>query len=650
MRCFLSSSSTIIMRLVLLLLLLLILDDTHGFVPLGETAAAAAAFETSRGIHRIPGRNYMQISSATTTTIACIARQRICRERYHLLRATELLEPETASEQSESASSSSSSSCIQTSSPSLFDETWLEDDDDNNNNDCQQQQQLPPWLSRYNEVTTTEQQDTDELFAWLEFSLRQQEWHAADIQEISQELRHLLVLNDNNGSKKDDNNNNGSNTVAVVAGCIDFLRTYLHAFVEHESKSWFVTKAVLLAAIQHYVDCISVRKKGIHDLILRQSILIQQEPGRMLGGMRQPEKEVSSSSSSSDNSQRRSTCNRKERCHKDTSTAIVLANKHTHGASKSSSSSSSPRDDNKATLDEIHSIVNGAARIKRAEIMSQVFLASANMSDTKTAQGIRSLLLAVTEDFRALAIRCVACLFRLEGILQYSSSHNGGNGSDEYLSRTPEVIRTAKEGISVYAPLAQRMGLPKLKARIEDAAFRILYRRQYKAVASLYFETGHMMKTVSNYLLSDITKTLHQDKSFMSQIEDLQITSRVKEPYSFWKKLLKNRTKLIAANNKGDLVASSADGSGSMGTLSVTNVQDVVAFRVVLRAKRFSDDEDDETTRARERILCYYVQSLLQLKWGGTRLKDYIQHPKRNVSRKCETCQQGSTGNDVVGN
>jgi ppGpp synthetase/RelA/SpoT-type nucleotidyltranferase len=237
-----------------------------------------------------------------------------------------------------------------------------------------------------------------------------------------------------------------------------------------------------------------------------------------------------------------------------------------------------------------------------------------------------------------LAIRCVACLYRLEGIL-----HHTGVGSAEYMTRTPEMVQTAREAVRVYATLAQRLGMHRLKSAIEERSFRILYHRQYRAVMALYRENGDAMYSVSTSLLSKITQTLHQDESLMAQLEDLQVTSRVKEPFSFWKKLLKTKSKQQLSSS-GDSSSSSPNSQTSSSQhstsflmrsdpLAITGVQDAVALRVVLKARKWKPEESDETTRARERILCYYVQHLIRSKWPALeadRYKDYIQFPKSN--------------------
>ena len=115
----------------------------------------------------------------------------------------------------------------------------------------------------------------------------------------------------------------------------------------------------------------------------------------------------------------------------------------------------------------------------------------------------------------------------------------------------------------------------------------------------------------------------------MAHMEYLEISSRVKEPYSFWKKMLKGKAKQRRKNAFS--LPSSQSGTVASG-LSFVQVKDGIALRVILKAKKESPDEPDETTRAREKLLCYYVQHLIRKQWPGDedRVKDYIQYPKPN--------------------
>jgi (p)ppGpp synthase/HD superfamily hydrolase len=172
--------------------------------------------------------------------------------------------------------------------------------------------------------------------------------------------------------------------------------------------------------------------------------------------------------------------------------------------------------------------------------------------------------------------------------------------------------------------------MQRLKAKLEDRAFRIMYRRQYQAVSSVYREKGAEMQSVSSNLSSHIEQVLRQNPSLMDQLEDLKVTSRVKEPYSLWKKLLTLRARRLTPSTA---LIGSTESSSTSSELSLFDVNDGIAVRIILRARKWSPDEPNETTRARERLLCYYVQQLLRNYWPSvdrSRVKDYIQFPKSN--------------------
>jgi ppGpp synthetase/RelA/SpoT-type nucleotidyltranferase len=200
----------------------------------------------------------------------------------------------------------------------------------------------------------------------------------------------------------------------------------------------------------------------------------------------------------------------------------------------------------------------------------------------------------------------------------------------------------------------QQLGLDRLKARIEDAAFQILYPRQYRAVTALYSNTRipavqdwrttqsqePSIESVSSDLHARFTDTLFEDSALMSQLETLQVSARVKERFSLWKKLVKKRFKDIRRRNAATMSLGSTSGpweSSSSALLSpsltVSSVQDAIALRVILRARKWHVSESAETTRAREQLLCYYVREKLRSQWPSvepSRVKDYIQYPKSN--------------------
>lgn len=293
--------------------------------------------------------------------------------------------------------------------------------------------------------------------------------------------------------------------------------------------------------------------------------------------------------------------------------------------------------------DHVVDIVTDAARLKKLEMVAGSVMEtkhSARVSpDRRDAENLRHLLLTETKDWRALAIRSAACLYRLRGI-------RAANQQSDFL--TPESIRASREALSIYAPLASRLGMHRLKNELEGAAFRILYRRQYQAVHSLHqrrggkkndddddddenSSIGESMRQVLDLVKTDMTAILESDPEFQVQVEDFEVTARVKEPYSLWKKMLR------------------------LGYHHVLQVPDALAVRIVLEAKRLTPDEPPEVTRARERALCYYAQKICLDRWpkaADPRFKDYIDKPKTNgyqsLHYTAETWWQGEPWNFEV--
>lgn len=272
-------------------------------------------------------------------------------------------------------------------------------------------------------------------------------------------------------------------------------------------------------------------------------------------------------------------------------------------------------------------IERDASRLKRLEMVASMVMNNSPTHshkvtpDSVKANNLRNLFLTESKDWRALAIRGAACLYRLRGILRSSESVH-------HLSK--EDNRVCREALHIYAPLASRLGMHRLKNELEETAFQILYPRQYATVMSLLQQTrdsmarrvtwnsrtswkpdiGESMEKILEQVQAEMTEILQNDAEFSEAVQDYTVTARVKEAYSTWKKMLRNKCDHIL------------------------QVPDAIAFRIVLNAKKYHDDEPEEIIRARERALCYYAQELCLQRWAPSsedaRFKDYIAAPKAN--------------------
>ncbi|GMH88702.1 hypothetical protein TrVE_jg988 [Triparma verrucosa] len=263
-------------------------------------------------------------------------------------------------------------------------------------------------------------------------------------------------------------------------------------------------------------------------------------------------------------------------------------------------------------------IAMGSARLKRIEtIATRVADDSVFGREKRWKQGsigaktLRSLLLSVTNDWRALAIRSAACLYRLQmlELLHNSSS----NPDEEDIARPEQLIATAREALHLFSPIASRLGMHKLKCKLDNAAFRVLFPRQHGKIVSMLDEEEQTkgMQAVLDATYNDVKRTLLEDEVFMAEISSLKIKARIKEPFSLWKKMLKT------------------------AKTQISEVPDAIAFRVILEAKE-NEDESSDVKRARERALCYYVQESILAKYPDQshkydeKRKDYIKSPKSN--------------------
>ena len=159
----------------------------------------------------------------------------------------------------------------------------------------------------------------------------------------------------------------------------------------------------------------------------------------------------------------------------------------------------------------------------------------------------------------------------------------------------------------------------RLKTELEDAAFRTLYPHSHSTVSSLCdtAEVGEGMKSVLSDISNQMKRLVQEDLYFMENIENVSITARLKEPYSIWRKMVK-------MSKRGDR---------KLSDISILDIPDAVALRVVFSARKLTEDESDVTTQRREEQLCYYILNLCTETWPETtssRFKDYVAKPKDN--------------------
>jgi len=193
-------------------------------------------------------------------------------------------------------------------------------------------------------------------------------------------------------------------------------------------------------------------------------------------------------------------------------------------------------------------------------------------------ESLRKFFMAMAEDLRVVIIKFADRLHNLR-TLQYV--------------REDKRERIAVESIEVYAPLANRLGMGKLKGELEDAAFPYAYPLEYKKVEDIIKERKDTFEKHLTKVREDLEVSLKKHK-----IKFSEINYRVKHKYSLYLKLLKY-------------------------DMDIEKIYDIVALRVVV-----------ETVEE-----CYRALGLVHSLWSPLpgRIKDYIAVPKPNGYRSVHT-------------
>jgi len=206
----------------------------------------------------------------------------------------------------------------------------------------------------------------------------------------------------------------------------------------------------------------------------------------------------------------------------------------------------------------------------------------------RNAENLRKFFISVAKDLRVLIIKLADRLHNIETL--------------EHV-RPDKQKRIALETLEIYAPLANRLSMGRLKGKLEDAAFRFAYPKEYEKVKEMLLEKKDAEEKYLIEVKDIIIKKIEEDK-----IKNFQIDYRQKHLYSLWKKLQKYH-------------------------MDIDKIYDIIALRVMVRS--VAD--------------CYHVLGLIHGEWipVPNRIKDYIASPKTNGYQSLHTTIFSGTGGIV---
>jgi len=224
--------------------------------------------------------------------------------------------------------------------------------------------------------------------------------------------------------------------------------------------------------------------------------------------------------------------------------------------------------------EEVAELVDGVTKISVYE--------NTAASNSK-AENFRKLILATSKDIRVLLVKLADRLHNMRTI--------------KSIENIEKRKRISQETMEIYAPLADRMGMHRIRDELEDLSFEILNYDARKLILDRLNEIKKNKEDIFDGLSLEIKDLLNNNNI------NAGIFGREKTPFSIWRKLQKKR-------------------------VSLEQITDIIGFRIIL-------DSIDE---------CYQTLGAIHKKWNCIpgKFKDYISSPKINGYKSLHTAVIGS--------
>lgn len=226
--------------------------------------------------------------------------------------------------------------------------------------------------------------------------------------------------------------------------------------------------------------------------------------------------------------------------------------------------------------DEIAMLVDGVTKLDKV-----------TYGDAAQAETVRKMIVAMSKDIRVLVIKLADRL------------HNARTWG---FMPPEKAEKKAKETLEIYAPLAHRMGIQKMKNELEDLSFAVLHPK-------IYSEIEHLVQQRQPQRERYLARVMH---ALREDLRDMRIRGEVKgrpkELYSIYQKM-------VVRGRDFD------------------EIYDLIAIRVIV-----------DTVRD-----CYAVLGAIHARWTPMpgRFKDYIATPKFNLYQSLHTTVVGPEGKPV---
>ncbi|MBN2012743.1 bifunctional (p)ppGpp synthetase/guanosine-3',5'-bis(diphosphate) 3'-pyrophosphohydrolase [candidate division KSB1 bacterium] len=216
-------------------------------------------------------------------------------------------------------------------------------------------------------------------------------------------------------------------------------------------------------------------------------------------------------------------------------------------------------------------VVSGISQINNLKFKSE---------DIRHEDNLRRLVLSIAKDVRVIIIKFADRLHYLRAIDRDSTIHN-----------IKIVSELAQETMTVYVPLAHRLGIMKIKQELEDLSFKLSNPETYESIRERVAESQEEQEYYISQIIAKLQKSLAQENI------PVEIYGRPKSIYSIHRKMV----------NRG---------------YSFDKINDLLAIRIIVKEGEGADKYRD----------CYVALGVLQNLFRPVQslYTDYIQNPRQN--------------------
>ncbi|MGB5013939.1 MAG: bifunctional (p)ppGpp synthetase/guanosine-3',5'-bis(diphosphate) 3'-pyrophosphohydrolase, partial [Pyrinomonadaceae bacterium] len=220
--------------------------------------------------------------------------------------------------------------------------------------------------------------------------------------------------------------------------------------------------------------------------------------------------------------------------------------------------------------DEITLLVDGLNKIAHISNLSK---------EKQQAENVRKMVLAMITDVRVVLIKLADRLHNMRTM--------------QFL-KPEKRARISQETLDIYAPIAHRLGMGKMRSELEDLSFQNLYPDDYKRLAKEVDARRPELEAALDKIKERIAIQLTEH-----EVPYVAIEGRVKRLYSLWKKLKKQK-------------------------IMIEQVYDLIAARIIT---------------PNDRKYCYLTLSVIHDIWTPVpeRFKDWIAIPRDNLYQSLHT-------------